>query len=266
MKKKIRLAFLTGLLAACASLPLLSMAADNDPLHAAYKAHGGLDTWLGFSSVEYDLVGWPFSQKGPLTDHQTADLKSRRIRVESSSYQIGFNGDAVWVTPNAEAVGVPPRFYASTPFYFFVMPFVFHDPGVNLQPLGTKKLGKKTYNAVKITYDENVGDTPQDNYVAYLDADTDTLAMAHYVVTYPAFVKGKSIEELERHAIVYQDWQKAGGLLVPRTVAFHEWKAEKLGKKLGEAKFENVVFGAEPPPDSLFRQPFGAIVDMSHEP
>lgn len=102
---------------------------------------------------------------------------------------------------------MPARFYISTPFYFFGIPFVFADPGVHAESLGEKVLNGRAYDVVKFTYDENVGDTPEDNYVADFDSTTHRLHVVHYIVTYPAFRGGKSISELERHALVYDEWQ-----------------------------------------------------------
>ena len=55
---------------------------------------------------------------------------------------------------------------------------------------------------VEFSYEEEIGDTPDDNYVAYFDRETHVLKLVHYIVTYPAFSGGKSPDGLERHAIV----------------------------------------------------------------
>lgn len=241
--------------------PLLSIAQLDD----AYNAHGGLETFKEYSVVEYDLKDLPFSPVGVLNDHQLIDLNSRHILITSDTYKIGFDGTEAWITPNTEALGIPPRFYSSTPFYFFGLPFLFADPGTNLESQGTKDLDGKEYNVVKVTYDQGIGDTPDDDYVAYIDKDTNQLKLVHYIVTYPPLMQGKSIEELERHAAVYDEWQEVDGLVVPKKISFYVWTEDGLGdESLGSIRFENVSFSKKSPDPAIFKKPEGAVVDNSH--
>ena len=236
----------------------------NAQLDESYKAHGGLENFKGYGTLEYDQQ---MKLKGiiNLSDNQQFDLQSRKALITSDSYKVGFDGNEAWITPNMEALGIPPRFYALTPFYFFGLPFLFADPGVNIESLGTKELNGKEYNVVKATYDPGVGDTPDDDYVAYLDKDTNQIVVLHYIVTYPPLMQGKSVEELERHAVVYEEWQEVDGLIVPKKLSFYEWSDDKLGERpVGSMTFENVSFKKETPDSSVFQKPKGAIVDNSH--
>jgi len=235
-------------------------------LEESYDAHGGIETFSQFGMVEYEMKDLPFSPVGVLNDHQLIDLNSRKVLITSDTYKLGFDGNEVWITPDMAALGIPPRFYASTPFYFFGLPFLFADPGANIESLGTKELDGKKYNVVKVTYDPGVGDTPDDDYVAYIDKDTNQLRILHYIVTYPPLTQGKSIEELERHAAVYEEWQEVNGLVVPKKISFYEWSDDKLGDETyGFIRFENVSFKKENPDPAIFQKPEGAEVDNSHK-
>ncbi len=249
-----------ALLIITAQFPFISQA----QLEESYDAHGGLDTFRSYGTLEYDQQ-MEISGIAQLGDHQLFDLNSRSTLITNDTYKIGFDGNEAWITPNIDALGLPPRFYALTPFYFFGLPFFFADPGVNLEPLGTKELNGKQYDVVKVTYDPGVGDTPDDDYVAYINKDTHQLEIVHYIVTYPPLMQGKSIEELERHAAVYEEWQKVGGLLVPKKIVFYEWSDDKLGEKAaGSMTFENVTFKKESPDPQIFQKPDGAQVDNSY--
>lgn len=256
MKKLILVTILAILI-----LPLSSQA----QLEGSYAAHGGLETFKGYGTLEYDqnmeIIG-AFN----LIDHQLFDLNSRMLLITNDTYKIGFDGNEVWITPGAEALGIPPRFYSSTPFYFFGLPFLFADPGANLESLGTKELSGKEYNVVKVTFDQGIGDTPDDNYVAYIDKDTNQLKLVHYIVTYPPLMQGKSKDELERHAIVYNEWQQVDGLTVPKKTTFYEWSNDKLGDQvIGSMTVDNVSFKKESPDVAIFQKPEGAEVDNSHK-
>ena len=236
----------------------------NAQLDESYKAHGGLDTFKGYGTLEYDQQ---MELRGivNLSDNQLFDLQSRKALITSDNYKVGFDGNEAWITPNVEALGIPPRFYALTPFYFFGLPFLFSDPGANLESLGTKELNGKEYDVVKVTYDAGIGDTPDDDYVAYIDKDTNQIEILHYIVTYPPLMQGKTIDELERHAAVYEEWQEVDGLIVPKKLSFYEWSDDKLGESaVGSMTFEDVSFKKEIPDPKVFLKPEGAIVDNSH--
>ena len=235
-----------------------------DELEQSIDAHGGLDLFRSYGTLEYDQS---FDLTGimNLQNHQLIDLNSRNVLITSDDYRLGFDGQEAWIVPNAEALGIPPRFYASTPFYFFGLPFLFADPGVNAESLGTKELNGKEYNVVKFTYDQGVGDTPDDDYIAYFDKETNRLALATYIVTYPVLMQGKSKEELDRSAAVYEEWQEAGGLLVPKKISFYEWTDENLGgESHGTMVFENVSLMGKRPEPKEFTKPQGAQVDDTH--
>ncbi|CAN5559869.1 hypothetical protein BH20VER3_BH20VER3_16210 [soil metagenome] len=248
---------LSGLLA----LGLLALAT---PAFAQFdrclEAHGGLAKWRSFAGVEYDLT-WK-SSKGEKQDHQLFDLQSRAGLITSDNYSLGSSGGEVWIKPGLDALGgIPPRFYMGTPFYFFGMPFVLADPGTKQESLGKKMFQGKEYEVVKITFAKSAGDTPDDYYVAYIDPTTAHLKMSYYIVTYPAMRKGRKIDELEPHAIVFQDWQKVDGLLVPKSAPFYKWTGQEIeGEPLGRLEFSNVHFLKKPPEESKFRKPEGAVV------
>ncbi len=182
--------------------------------------------------------------------------------ITSDSYTLGSDGSEVWIKPGLDALGgTPPRFYMSTPFYFFGMPFVFADRGAKQESLGKKTFQKKEYDVVKITFAEGAGDTPDDYYVAYLDPATARLKLAYYVVTYPSMRKDRPVAELEPHATVFEEWQTADGLLVPKNAPFYKWNGQHIeGEPLGRLEFSKVHFTEQPPNESKFKKPADAVV------
>ena len=202
------------------------------------------------------------SARGEQKDHQLFDLRTRAGLITSEKYTLGSNGEEVWIKPGLDALGgTPPRFYMWTPFYFFGMPFVFADPGAKQESLGKKRFRGQEYDAVRITFAKGTGDTPDDYYVAYIDPTAAHLKLVYYVVTYPAMRKDRPVSQLEPHAIVFEDWQKADGLLVPKTAPFYKWTGSDIeGEPLGRLEFSNVHFSAQPPDPSKFKKPADAVV------
>ncbi len=201
------------------------------------------------------------SPKGARNDHQLFDLSRRDGLITSDTYKIGARSGEVWVKPDLNALGgMPPRFYMWTPFYFFGMPFVFADPGAVASSLGKKVFQGQEYDVVKIAFKKGTGDTPEDNYVLYIDPKSHQLALASYIVTFPAMRKGKPISELKRHAIVFKEWQRVDGLLVPKVAPFYAWSgADIAGDPLGTVEFSNVHFSKEEPDPTKFAKPADAV-------
>ena len=242
------------------ALLLGSLTSRAQTLDRTFETHGGLPIWRSFRWVDFDLT-WKTPQ-GDRTDRHTFDLRTRDGLIKAEKYMLGASGGEVWIHPNAEALeGTPPRFYMWTPFYFFAMPFVFADEGARQEPLGVKNVGGVDYDAIKITFAPGTGDTPDDFYVAYLERPAGQLKIVSYIVTYPSLRQGKPIEELEQHAIVFDEWQTAFGLSVPSKTRLFNWKNEQIeGEPLGALEFSGVRFSVQEPERDRFKKPEGAVV------
>ena len=229
-------------------------------LERSVEAHGGLAQWRSFDSVEYDFI-WE-NAKGARKDHQLFNLRTRDGLIASAAYTLGSSKGEVWIKPGLDALGgTPPRFYMWTPFYFFGMPFVFADPGAKLESLGKRSFQGQEFDATRVTFKSGTGDSPEDYYVAYVDPTSRQLKLVEYVVTFPSIRKNKPLEELEVHAILFDEWQQAGGLLVPRFTQFYNWKNGNIeGEPLGKLSFSAVHFSQQAPDDSKFAKPADAVV------
>ncbi len=229
-------------------------------LDRAFEAHGGLSKWKSFASVEFDQT-WT-SAKGVKKDQQLFDLRSRDGLITSDSYTLGASKGEVWIKPALDVLGgTPPRFYMWTPFYFFGMPFVFADPGAVLESLGKKMFQGQEFDAVKVTFKKGTGDSSEDYYIAYVDPKSRQLKLVSYVVTYAALRKDKPMDQLEPHALVFEEWQDANGLRVPKRGTFHNWKNENIeGEPLGVMELSNVAFSEKSPERAKFAKPADAVV------
>jgi len=227
------------------------------------KAHGGLDKWKSFQTLEYDIQGWPFGPKGALNDHQMVNLQTRQTRITSSDYEIVFDGKDVWAKPDLKVVGAPPRFYVSTPFYFLGIPFVLADPGVQMDDLGPDVVNKKSYWIYRFQFGEGIGDSHEDEYLVHVDTTTNRVAFVLYTVTYPGLMKEAEVEDL--HVIHYDEWQMVQGLYLAKKVTFYEWKKGGFGQSHGSYSYQNIRMEKKPPSADIFTKPEGAVKDNSIE-
>jgi hypothetical protein len=228
-------------------------------LQPALDAHGGLDTWESYGTVEYDFA----LEIGDATrdDHHVFDLDRRRVRVEHTDYTLGITSATVWAAPNMDAYGytAPPRFYGKAYTYLFSIPFVFADPGVNVESVGQRRLQGTAYDVLKITFDEGVGDTPRDIFYVYLNPDSHQVHAALFSVTYRNPEVTRPIT-----GVIYNEWTTAGGLTVPRRAGMYGVSEDQtLEKKLGTFEYENVTFREATPETDAFTMPEGAVRDTS---
>ena len=197
----------------------------------AIEAHGGLATWLGQSTLEFKFDYRPVdSEERRMHTFNQVDHWSARARQEEldggagAQATLGWDGERAWITPTAEAFPVSARFWALTPYYFVAMPFVAADPGTRYERLEDADLDGVTYELVKLTYGEGVGDAPDDYYVLYLHPETRRLAALRYVVSYPGFFPegGHTPEKLMR----YSDPVEVEGLSFAQRLDTAQWNLD----------------------------------------
>lgn len=214
-------------------------------LTKVFDAHGGYEQWSKMKSLSY-LKG----EESTITN-----LQNRKIRLESPKQTIGFDGQEVWVTPDSVETGRA-RFYHNLFFYFYAMPFVVGDPGAFYEDVEPMDLNGKTYNGIKVSYGENVGDAPDDNYIIWYDQETGKMEWLMYTVTY------RSGEPSDRFSLIkYGDWAEFSGLVLPTSMQWFQYDGESVGDPRGEATvFQNIEISTEAPDENLFVMPEGAQI------
>jgi len=113
------------------------------------------------------------------------------------------------------------------------------------------------YDAVKISFDTGVGESPGDFYIAHFDTETHRLRFLLYTVTY---FSGESNENY--YGRMYDEWQEVGGLLLAAKTQSYSWDPEKrqLNEAGGVTTYSNIEFETQPPDDSMFAPPRGAVI------
>ena len=222
-----------------------------EALSAALEAHGGLEQWQSMRTLEYEI------ERADSIEHHLIDLQNRKVLLSHPNYKLGFDGQEVWVSPNKAAFGKgSARFYHNLVFYFHAMPFVLADPGINYEVLPQKEIEGRLYNAVKISYNEGVGDAPDDYYIAHFDAETNQMRWLLYTVTY---YSGEANERF--NALLYDEWVEVNGLLVPKVNKGYKYADGQIGEMRYERVFNNIKLSIEAPDQSLFEMPENAAID-----
>ena len=122
-----------------------------------FDAHGGLDSWNTMKSLEFTM------KKSDGDEITTTDLKNRRTFIEMPNHMIGFDGEMVWLK-NKDTLQYKgnPKFYYNLMFYFYAMPFILADDGINYEDVDPLVFEDKAYPGIKISYESGVGESPED--------------------------------------------------------------------------------------------------------
>lgn len=224
-------------------------------LTESIQAHGGLDTWRSYARMDYATTDFPLGANAPFDFTQTTDLNNRRHLTRGENFTSGKNEQAAWALPNTEALGIPPAFFESGNFYFIAMPFVFADPGVITRDLEPLEFQGKSYDRVAVSYPAGIGDTPEDDYILYIESESRRLKMIDFVPTSAEINGDTPKHELPRKALVFDNWQRYDGLLIPGKATFYGWADGKLQGDGNSYTIHDVKFSkAEPAPEIFTAQ------------
>lgn len=217
----------------------------SESLTKVFDAHGGYEQWSKMKTLSY-LKG---------EEYTITNLQNRKIKLEDAERTIGFDGTNVWVAPDTAEIDRA-RFYHNLYFYFYAMPFVVGDPGAKYEEMTPMELEGKTCGGIKVSYGEDVGDAPDDNYIIWYDPETFQMEWLMYTVTY------RSGEPSDEYRLIkYQDWQEIGDLLLPTTLQWYQYDGENVGDPRGNsAEFKEVKISEDYPEEDLFEMPEGAVI------
>jgi hypothetical protein len=229
------------------------------------EAHGGLKAWQDKSSISYEHTYVnPFDPSDPWTSNEIIEQRSRRVFQN-------------WPLDNAEIIydgkdyygvnwkrGNPPKFTAHLAMYFSNLPWLTQDNGVKLGEIKIRKIlnEPKEYIAVKMTFENSVGESSEDYYNLLIDQETYLLQGVEYIMTYGALLDlmelPKDVKFLGPFIKKMEGYDTVEGLKVPNKLITLGSKGEDYGfhtyKKWSFSKpFKN----------ELVNIPENAILDIS---
>lgn len=209
-------------------------------------AHGNWTKWIDAKSFTYNMV----HETNLAWENHYVDLVGRKVRIDADNFQIGNDGEKVWISPNRQAFeGQSVRFYHNLYFYFYSIPYIFTDPGVNVQKTDHKMLNGTSYEAFQVSFDPGVGDSSGDQYYMLVDPETGRVAWVLYAVTF--FDK----ENTKMNALKYEDYRDADGLVFPRILTGYSLENDSTQKIRYQVSFTGPLLVNEEMDQDLFAMP-----------
>jgi hypothetical protein len=212
-------------------------------LTKVFDKHGGLENWRDFKTLSFNIG----------EEVHTSDLHSRKIIVNTPTYNLGFNGEATWLTEKEEATFKrDPNFYYNLFFYFYAMPFVLADDGITYDKVANLTFEGVDYPGYKISYSSDKGTSPDDNYIIYYHPETFQMEWLGYTVTF------KSKQPSETYKLIrYNLWENVSGLVLPKEITWY--KKDENGVPNEPARkptqFTLPLLSKEKLADSFFEKP-----------
>lgn len=133
------------------------------------------------------------------------------------------------------------RFSVQTWQYFFMLPFKLSDPGTHWELLEDRNINGINYNRCKLTFDSEIGDTPDDWYVIHYNKESGLIHHVGYIVT----GGNRSVEEAEKNAraISYSNYALIDSVRIAKTWTFSNYDMDsKITDTLGYATISNIFF------------------------
>ena len=245
-----------------AAIARLNATPEGKLIKAAMDAQGGLAKWYANGPLGFRFEYKPVDTTKKVRDtYQVVDTWSSRA-VHSlhadKSIKFGWDGKQAWTMHTPEQkLDINPRFWSMTPYYFVGMPFVLADEGVNFAMQPDTTVDGKTYKSIKVTYNANVGDAPDDYYIVHLDPTTSRLKALSYIVSYKGFFpNGGSTPE---KFMTYEGEQIVDGITLPTLFKTYATENGARGALQTNTSLTNVSFLPDTP-SAFFAAPAGATI------
>lgn len=229
------------------------------------QAHGGLDAWYASEAIQFRYDYRPTSGKPAKNSVQTVDLHQSRVyhdMIEPAVGTFAWDGERAWGKFEGEAK-VPVHFWALTPYYFVGLPFVFADPGVQLELLKDEPdFGLPPCDVVRVTFAGDTGDAPDDYYIAHFARSDGRLIAVRYVVSWKPFVAPRGIPHTPEKLLVFSEFDGVGALTIAKTHTFYALADGVRGEVVTVATVSELKHPAPFDAERL-TAPEGAVYDTS---
>ena len=213
-------------------------------LDSVFDAHGGVSLWKQYRTMTFTIP----KDENPET-HIT-DLYSRKDRIVTPNYNMGFDGQRPWLLNKEQAYAGNVEFYHNLMFYFYAMPFVLADDGIHYKEAEPLQYDGISYPGIQITYGEGIGASPKDEYYLHYHPETYQMTWLGYTVTYRTGEDSDNIKWIR-----YDDWGNFNGLILPNSISWYDYEGMNIKALRNTVKFEQVALAKNKKPEGFYDKP-----------
>lgn len=211
-------------------------------------AHGGLEQWQKMQTLTFDRVNSAGNEK------IFVNLKSRHDKIEAPNFKMGFDGEQYWVEADT-SFKRNPIFYHNLMFYFYAMPFVLADEGINYSEVEPLVVDSVSYPGISMAFNDGVGSSPKDDYIVYYNPETFQMEWLGYTATYYSQEKSSKFSYIR-----YPKWASFSGVALPTELTWYRTEEGKVTEPRNNVKFENIQLADVPYSEGTLAMPSSAKV------
>lgn len=220
-----------------------------EALRKVFEVHGGLTAWKGKRTLSFEIP------KPNNREKHTVNLYSRDEKIEMPGISMGSDGAAIWLHDEKEAYKGDAVFYHNLMFYFYAMPFVLSDDGINYSEAEALKVEGTSYPGIRISYNTGVGLSAKDEYFIHYNPESYQMEWLGYTVTFRSGEKSDNVKWIR-----YNNWSTIEGLKLPKSITWHDYEGRTIKEARDPVNFENVILSETALPADFFAQPEGAKI------
>ena len=218
-----------------------------EALRKVFEAHGGLTAWKSKRVISFEIP------KEEITEKHTIDLYSRNEKIEMQDVSMGSNGADIWLLDEKKAYKGDAVFYHNLMFYFYAMPFVLSDDGINYEEADALEFEETSYPGIGISYNDGVGLSSKDEYFIHYNPDTFQMEWLGYTVTFRSGEKSDNVKWIR-----YNDWMPVNDVVLPKSLTWYSLENGKIKEPSSTRNFENVSLSETAQAANFFNKPEGA--------
>lgn len=213
-------------------------------------AHGDWSKWIeaeafSFAMVHETTLEW---------ENHYFNLKKRQARIDADLWQIGNDGEKVWISPNRENFkGQSVRFYQNLYYSFFTLPYALTDTTVTVTPIADQLVNGVSYKALEAIQGPGSNTGPTNRYILLQNTESGRLEWVIFAVNYNNTTAPPNI-------LKYEDYRDAGGLVFPRVITGYDFQNDSTGRIRYQVSFSDVFLVNEALDDKLFEMPEAAVL------
>ncbi len=239
----------------------LSASDASNKVWRAIEAHGGLQRFYEQSPLFYHFnyrpePGEQGNVRNTLILNDYVGSRAVHSLPGDPTQKFGFDGKEAWSVTGEKIDGMSPQFWSLTPYYFVGLPFVLADEGITFESLPAAEMDGLTYDMVKVSYGDGMGESPDDYYVLYLNPESGQLDALRYIVSYRGFFPEG--EHSPEKLMKITGKTTVEGITLPTGYATHWWNEGSPSEKITSIEVSDYVFMDIT--DNPFERPSGAKV------
>ncbi|MFC3415286.1 hypothetical protein [Algoriphagus hitonicola] len=215
------------------------------------EAHGNWQKWIESEGMSYTL----FHESNLQQENHFFNLTDRKARIDAAGFQVGNDGEGIWVAPNRQSFGGQSvDYYHNLYFYFYSMPYILTDTSIQVSKMENRRFNGKEYERLEAKSNLESYRTPANSYEVLIDPETQMIEWVLYRVTF--FNPSNQIIS----GMKYEDYRETDGMKFPRLLTGYLIDGDTAVRVQNQVSLAGVTLTENELDEDIFEMPEKAAV------